>query len=473
MSDQNHPLPPFALSLSKGLAERSRSHFAARSGRFRLPPVRTVLAGLLFAISTPAFAQSLAITGATLAIGDGSEPIRNGTVVITAGKVTAAGAGIAIPPGTKTIDVAGKWVTPGLVSGFSRVGLVEVPAVNETNDASARSPFSAAIDVAPAINPLANPVAISRTAGITRAVVVPSTGTGIFAGQGAVVDLGADMNPITKPRAFQYVEMGEEGAKDAGGSRPAAILIFKTMLREAQEFAKAPASYDGRSKDALLNRIDAEALVPVVTGAMPLMVHVESGRDILAVLALRQDFPALKLILAGAAEGWMVAPQIAAAKVPVIAGGLDDLPSSFEKLAATQSNVGRMVKAGVAVSMGLMDRDEGLQLRLATQQAGNIVALNKVPGATGLSWGQALRTISSARRLDRRHRPATRQPPDQIARPLRNAGGRRAAQSLCLVSASPEQQILLSYRPGFRHLEAGNVTLQPGHAIVTKLRDSI
>ena len=357
---------------------------------------RTLLLTLGMAISTPALAQSLAITGATLAIGDGSEPIRNGTVVVTAGKVVAAGAGVAVPPGTKVIDAGGKWVTPGLVSGYSRVGLVEVPGVKETNDASARSPFSAAIDVAPAINPLANPIAISRTAGITRAVVVPSTGTGIFAGQGAVVDLGADMNPITKPRAFQYVEMGEAGAEDAGGSRAANILIFKTMLQEAQEFAKAPASYDGRSKDALLNRIDAKALVPVVTGAMPLMVHVESARDILTVLSLRQDFPALKIIIAGAAEGWMVAPQIAAAKVPVIAGGLDDLPSSFEKLAATQSNVGRMVKAGVAVSMGLMDRDEGLQLRLATQQAGNMVALNKVPGATGLSWGQALRTISSA-----------------------------------------------------------------------------
>ena len=168
------------------------------------------------------------------------------------------------------------------------------------------------------------------------------------------------------------------------------------MLREAQDYAKAPASYDGRSKDALLNRVDAEALVPVVTGAMPLMIHVESARDILGVLALRKDFPALKLILAGATEGWMVASQIAAAKVPVIAGGLDDLPSSFEKLAATQSNVGRMVKAGVPVAMGLMDRDEALQLRLATQQAGNMVALNKVPGATGLSWGQALRSITSA-----------------------------------------------------------------------------
>lgn len=358
---------------------------------------RTVLAMLAMAISTSALAQSIAITGATLAIGDGSEPIRNGTVVITAGKVVAAGAGVAVPAGTKTIDAGGKWVTPGIVSGFSRVGLAEVPGVKETNDTrAARSPFSAAIDVAPAINPLANPIAISRTAGVTRAVVVPAAGNGIFAGQGAVIDLGADMTPITKARAFQFVEMGEEGKDDAGGSRAATVLTFRMMLREAQEFAKAPASYDGRSRDALLNRVDAEALVPVVTGAMPLMVHVESARDILTVLSLRQDFPALKLILAGATEGWMVAPQIVAAKVPLITAGLEDLPSSFEKLAATQSNVGRMVKAGVSVSMGLLTGDDALQLRAATQQAGNMVALTKVPGATGLSWGQALRTITSA-----------------------------------------------------------------------------
>ncbi|WP_420143727.1 amidohydrolase family protein [Sphingobium sp.] len=358
---------------------------------------RTLACALAIAAATPALAQSVAITGAKLAIGDGSEPIDNGTVVITGGKVVAAGAGIAVPAGAKTVDAGGKWVTPGIVSGFSRLGLAEVPAVRQTNDTRAtKTIFSAAIDVAPAINPLANPVAISRTAGITRAVVVPAAGTGIFAGQGAFVDLGADLNPVTKARAFQYVEMGEEGADDAGGSRAAMILTFRTMLAQAQDYAKAPASYDGNSKDALLNSVDAKALGPVVTGAMPLMVHAESGRDILAVLSLRQEFPALKLIIAGATEGWMVASQLAAAKVPVITAGLEDLPSSFEKLAATQSNVGRMVKAGVVVSMGMLTGDDALQLRAATQQAGNMVALTKVPGATGLSWGQALRTITSA-----------------------------------------------------------------------------
>lgn len=351
---------------------------------------------LAMAVPVPAMAQSIAITNATLAIGDGSEPIRGGTVVLSAGKVVAAGAGIAAPAGAKIIDATGKWVTPGIVSGFSRLGLAEVPAVRETDDTHARSAFSAAIDVAPAINPLANPVAINRTSGVTRAVVAPATGTGIFAGQGAVVDLGADMNPVTRARAFQYVEMGEAGAKEAGGSRAAMLLTFRMMLRQAQDYARAPAAYDGNSRDALLNRVDAQALVPVVTGAMPLMVHAESARDILAVLALRQDFPALRIILAGATEGWMVARDIAAAKVPVITAGLEDLPSSFEKLAATQSNVGRLAKAGVTVAMGMLTGDDALQLRLATQQAGNMVALTKVPGATGLSWGQALRTITSA-----------------------------------------------------------------------------
>lgn len=359
--------------------------------------LRTSLGALLLSVAVPALAQTIAITGGKLALGDGGDPIENGTVVIAGGKVVAAGAGVAVPPGAQRIDATGKWVTPGLVSGFSRVGLAEVSGVKSTNDTAARtSPFSAAIDISMAIDPLANPVAISRTGGITRAVVVPEGSGHVFAGQGAVIDLGADMAPVTTARAFQYVELGETGAERGGGSRAAAYLLFRTSLREAQEYARNPAAYDGRSKDSILMRADAEALVPVVQGKMPLMVHAESARDILAVLDLKKDFPALRLILAGASEGWTVASQIAAAKVPVITGGLEDLPVRFEMVAATQSNVGRMAKAGVLVALGMFTGDDALQVRTVTQQAGNMVALQKVPGATGLSWGQALRAITAA-----------------------------------------------------------------------------
>jgi imidazolonepropionase-like amidohydrolase len=81
--------------------------------------------------------------------------------------------------------------------------------------------------------------------------------------------------------------------------------------------------------------------------------------------------------------------------VPVIASALSDLPAAFETLAATQSNIGRMEKAGALVAIGMINDDEARQIRLTKQYAGNLVALTRLPGATGLDWGQAFATISS------------------------------------------------------------------------------
>ncbi|MFD1611693.1 amidohydrolase family protein [Sphingomonas tabacisoli] len=348
-------------------------------------------------LATPALAETIAITGGTVALGDGSAPVQGGTVVIRDGRIVAAGPGVGVPAGARTIDATGKWVAPGFVAGFSRVGLVEVDAVDPTNDTQARnSPYSAAIDVEPGINPRVSAIAVSRLGGVTRAIVAPTATHSIFAGQGAVIDTAVHPDAVTVPRAFQFAELGEDGAQAAGGSRPAAYLQFRSSLAAAQRYARNPAGYNGDSKDALLNRADAAALVPVVTGKMPLLVHVESGNDIRNVLKLKREFPALKLVLVGAAEGWTVARDIAAANVPVIANALTDLPAAFETLAATQSNIGRMKQAGVRVSIGMNGDDEARQARYAPQYAGNLVALTKIPGAAGLSWGDALAAITSA-----------------------------------------------------------------------------
>ncbi|MFM5918419.1 MAG: amidohydrolase family protein [Novosphingobium sp.] len=340
--------------------------------------------------AVPALAQSIAITHAKLVIGDGSGPIDNGTVVIQGGKVVAAGASVQVPAGVKTIDAGGKWVTPGLVVAVTDLGLVDVGAVDDSNDSDAdKSPFSAALDIAPAINPNDLPIEVSRAGGVTRAAVAPIGTSSIFGGQGAVIDLGADPDAVTAARAFQYVELGETGARRAGGSRAATYALLFNALSEAKEIALAPAG--ARRDDVLLTRRDAAALVPVVTGKQPLYVHVERASDIRMVLGLRREFPSLNLVIVGAAEGWMVAPELAKSGVPVLATPLTDLPNSFEQLGATQSNVGRMKAAGVKVALG----DFGDQPRYAPQYAGNLVALTKVPGATGLTWGQAFAAISS------------------------------------------------------------------------------
>ncbi|WP_298273595.1 amidohydrolase family protein, partial [uncultured Bradyrhizobium sp.] len=89
---------------------------------------------------------------------------------------------------------------------------------------------------------------------------------------------------------------------------------------------------------------------------------------------------------------WLVAQDIAAAGVPVIANGLLDLPETFEQLGATQSNAGRMMRAGVKVAINAATMQDPRRLQ---QVAGNLVALNRMPGATGMSWGQAFAAISS------------------------------------------------------------------------------
>jgi imidazolonepropionase-like amidohydrolase len=222
-------------------------------------------------------------------------------------------------------------------------------------------------------------------------VVAPEADSKIFGGQGAIADLGADANPVTKARAFQFVEFGEGGAGISGGSRSSLHTVFRAYLREAQAHAAGNEAFD----DDLLKIEDARALQAVLRGEQRLLLHVEGANDMLRLLELKRDFPTIKMVFVGASEGWRVADKLAAAGVPVIASALNDLPASFEMLAATQSNVGRMKKAGVKVAIGMIDDRDSHQLRYTPQYAGNLVSLQNVPGATGISWDQAFAAISS------------------------------------------------------------------------------
>ncbi len=386
--------------------------------------IRSALVALLIAGAAPLAAQTYAFTGGTVAIGDGSEPMQGGTVVVRNGRVTAAGHGVNVPAGAEIIDATGKWVTPGFVAGFSRLGLAEIDLgdAGSSDINASQGPFSAAIDVAPAINPAYSTIAVNRADGVTRALVAPAVAKSIFAGQGALIDLGADLEPITRSRLFQFVELGDSGADSAGGSRASAHLLFRNALREASELGRfsTPIASSGeredarnrpvvrnpnesreygrdagRSDDVLLTRFDAAALVPVLQGRQHLLIHVERARDILNVIALGREYSSLKIVLVGASEGWLVADRIAASGIPVIASAVTDLPSSFEQLAATQSNIGRMLAAGVKVAIGMIDDNDTRNLFNERQYAGNLVALANVPGATGVSWGEALAMLTS------------------------------------------------------------------------------
>jgi imidazolonepropionase-like amidohydrolase len=127
---------------------------------------------------------------------------------------------------------------------------------------------------------------------------------------------------------------------------------------------------------------DLEALLPMLRGQLPAIVVANRKSDIETALRLAREYH-LKMILVGAAEGWEIAGEIAAAGVPTLVAPLDNVPS-YDALAIRYENAALLTKGGVKVALLQADTHNSRDLR---QQAGNAVSY-------GLTWDQALRAVT-------------------------------------------------------------------------------
>jgi len=327
--------------------------------------------------------------------------LADGDVLIQNGKVTMVGANLPAPPGAKVIDAHGKPVTPGLMVSATQLGINEIDLVAETNDSGPGLDYSkldadgytagpkayektasAAFDVSDAINPSSTLIPVARIAGVTRSLTTPSTGNGLFRGQSAVINLGTG-NLLDKSKAGMLVDISTGN----GDSRPMLWAQLRETLDDAREYWVDRAGYHrpGGARDQRTNRIDLDALEPVIHGREPLIVNVNGAADIRAVLHYCQTNK-LKLIVLGGQEAWEVAGELAAAHVPVIVDSEQNLPASFTGLGGTLKNAARLDAAGVMV---VFQPQGGTAhyARTITQIAGNAVA-------NGMKWDHALAAIT-------------------------------------------------------------------------------
>lgn len=315
-----------------------------------------LLAAALALAAAPAAAETVAITGGRVVTMGPAGEIERGTVVIRGGRIVAVGADVAVPADAKIIDATGRIVTPGLVAAGTALGLVEVRAVETTDDRGTDAgDLSAAFDAGYGLNPDSLLIPVARLGGITRAITTPaykdrSDRELLFAGQAAAVVLdGGAM--LMKRGVAMVLDMGDAGAERAGGARAAELVALRALFAEVRDYRMRRAAYDrGETRDYTLSRIDMEALIPVVEGRMPLLVTVNRAADIRDALALARE-ERLKLILESASEGWRVAGEIAAAGVPVLLTPVENTPASFEMLGATLANASRLAAAGVTIAI--------------------------------------------------------------------------------------------------------------------------
>lgn len=348
-----------------------------------------LLSALLLA--APAFADTLAVTNARIFTMGKAGELRSGTIVIVNGRITALGASVRLPSNARVIDAKGMTVTPGVFVAGTNLGAVEVDLEQTANDgAASASSLSAAFDVQYGIDPTATVIPVARASGVTHALVTPGYADAaerelLFAGQAALISLAEGRTPILRPRAAMVLELGEGGAARAGGARGALIPALKADLADVRWYMRRRGAYNtGASRELRLSTEDLQALIPVVRGRMPLIVAAHRAADIQAVLKLARE-ERLRIVLSGAEEGWMVAQDIAKARVPVLLSATANLPASFESIGATLENAARLHAAGVTIAFS--NGEDGHRIRETRYDAGNAVA-------HGLPYAAALAAIT-------------------------------------------------------------------------------
>lgn len=356
--------------------------------KIRLLPIAAALLA-----TTALDAQDIALTGATVYPVSGPK-LENATIVLREGRIVSVGANVAVPAGARVIDARGKWITPGFINAATTLGLSEAGSPQFSggyNDASARGPngVTASFDAWRGLNPASTLFAPARDEGVTSVVVAP--GGRMVSGRLAVIDLVDASTAGEMLRRAGVAMAGDFGSPGAGSaaSRAEYWARWRTLVNDVRVYQQRRAQFEnGATREFAAPQAELEALVPVVSGQMPLVLSVDRASDILEALAFAKEMN-LKLWLESASEGWLVAREIAAAGVPVFVGAMNNIPVSFDALSSAQENAALLRAAGVTVVLiGNGPGDPAtFNVRNIRQEAGNAVAY-------GMSWDEALRAIT-------------------------------------------------------------------------------
>ncbi len=210
--------------------------------------------------------------------------IPNGVVLISGGKITAVGAGIAVPTGATVIDATGMNVYPGMMETANSTGLAEITeGANATVDNVEVGRINPNVQAFFGFDPHSAHVGIDRQVGITSVVTAPSGG--LFSGQAAIMNLAGDTPPqmAVVPRVAMVIQLpggGRGGRGGFGGAAPAnGRCIRNARLDQAGPARRRSLRQWRRRLRPRTRRCRARcadvvlaSLIPVVRGEMPVMI---------------------------------------------------------------------------------------------------------------------------------------------------------------------------------------------------------
>jgi len=275
--------------------------------------------------------RTFAIRGAKV-VPVSSAPLENATVVVSRGIITAVGTNITIPPDAWVIDGKGLTVYPGLIDGFTDVGVAAASSTAPSGDAGARqqpaisrgpedrpatTPWRNAADE---VNPADPRVESWRMAGFTTVIAAPKGG--MFPGQAAVLDLGGERAGdfvVKAPVAVPVSLQAPGGFRSFPGSVMGGIAYVRQVWLDTNWDIQANAIYEKNLRGVERPKYDRSdaALAAALGKHAVVLLPGNTSLQIRRALRLTEEWK-LNAVLYGAQMGYDVAPEIVARKMPVL-----------------------------------------------------------------------------------------------------------------------------------------------------------
>ncbi len=332
---------------------------------------RLLFLGVLAALVSPAYAQGVLIRDATVHTVSAAGVLEHTDILIRDGRVADLGAHLAAPPGAQVIEAAGRPVTPGFFGGIGHVGMEEIGQEPSVADYALKlGAMRPEFDVSLAFDADGTVLGVNRTRGVTFAQLAPSSEAGrkseggsIVSGEGAVARFDGT---LAAGRAL-FIETGGGANKLSGGSRAAQFMLLDQAITEVRQ-PKLLLANDER----LLTPAGRSVLAGYLNGGGRIVFDADHAADIRRIIALaRREH--LQVAIRGGAEAWRLAPELAAAGIPVVLDPLVNLPDSFDSVGSTLENAARLQRAGVKIAFSFDDPDPHSMFKLR-QGAGVAVA---------------------------------------------------------------------------------------------------
>jgi imidazolonepropionase-like amidohydrolase len=290
--------------------------------------MRRILTSLTIGVlaTLPVLAGSTAFKGATIHPVSGPS-IENGVMLVDGSKITAVGAGVAIPAGAEIVDVSGKHLYPGFVSANSILGLTEIGAVRATRDFSEIGEINSDLRAEVAVNADSRLLPVAISGGVLTAHVALSGG--VLTGSTAVISLsGWNWEDMTV-RAGVAMRMSYPRVTAGRRSKPEevkeqlekSLKIINTTFDDAEAYMKARNAGADIDLDAKL-----EGLIPVLKGDMSLLIAADEKNQIESALDWAAERELENIILLSGPDAQHVAQRLAEEAVPVILSAVHTLP---------------------------------------------------------------------------------------------------------------------------------------------------